>query len=1420
MRSCYDSRVQLWGASIAMSEKDIRNRNSKSKADNLARLMLASIAGLIASAGNAQASHEPGIERGNHIPREIRIAQRRESRQQRHDLQVLERVQRLIPQNIRGTERDAGNRSQNRFVTQINELGLTQRFDRGANIDLTSDAHNISLGEKLFKNEDSVTITVGGIAKTVRAGDRVTAAEYVAVKQSLADGNQQLIVDADGRGQSGTIDLNSLAATKRTMTADSLTISKDVIAVGDLDKQSSFRLKGDLNNFGSLIVIDKDGGKLQSAEISAENIINASGATISSKTTPEFGSPNSIVNLNVSASTGVTNHGVIESSGALSLSAGEKIENHSGSSLIATSDIKLSAPQINNGGMISSTFGGITLDAPTALHVDNTGGTMQALTGDINLRSVEYQDVHNTNIIGGDWLSQKFNMHTGQGLTEVNVGKLTGEVTGVGSAAHVKAETDTLVIGKICLTGDPTFFNTGSIVLNGTITVGEALAILSTSNITSTSALTSITARTAGGAGQNIFLAAGFALTPAGGPTTSPTIGPFPGTGTSLTAAQTVTATAAGAGGNVDLSGSTLFLLIDASASVNNQNGGNIQIVARANGATGGKVILPDNSIITSGGLGTGSNGNIQIAGGFTGAGDAIRVGKIIADTGAGGGAVTIRATNPGDGGGTTFNATGVVTAGGFTFNGALSATGGQIVLVDSIAAEGDIIVNAGPGTFNVTNTKVGSDLSSSTGTITLSSIGNMNLGADLFTNGGSISISSNGSVIRLVGSNLNINSNLDAVGTGGAISIVADADLNLAGTLILTGATVKSSGTTGGNITIQGASLAGPDLVVSTNNATVLYGNSQGGSINVGNVSLDQTSTLSIANQSGGIFIVGEFIGAGNLSIDAANNQIGLALPPTALFGLTLRTNLLNLNNDTLDATSQPLRIASSNDGFNIGVFGGSGTLQLSSAQLSQILCKNLTIGAGGTIATMNIGSADISGSNITSYRFETLGNITCADLTFGTNNLEFAPVSNTLTTGNLLGTTGNVLVEFSNGLNIGSLNSSGDLSVVQVSSNGDLSIGQMKLSGAGSDLVIKASGGNITNLGNWEADNMDLSISATGIFNLNSNAVNGRSSIKLTASQDMTNVNAPVPNLGTPLLILTTNSAKNIGAVGTPLSLGSSSQEVRLNSAGVAVVQSNATTAIKLGKSTSVGQLNFSTGGPLTVSGDITTTDGEIRITGTSGTLLIDDGVKISANSPTTNGNIFIGNATNGGNKKTDKLIIGDSVQILATSGTKPGGTINLQLGALATKFATLTKAPANVALNPINLGIIQVGQSTKPFTAGKKGSQPVSTITADNAIVRFSNTLSPKSMVLGGGVTITGDPPPSPESGSVETTVHRSTSTSPGTMNSTEAALSAPSYSRLSILSDVDGADLSLVKDRVSQFAQTGSSLVTTKRRQYLH
>jgi hypothetical protein len=155
------------------------------------------------------------------------------------------------------------------------------------------------------------------------------------------------------------------------------------------------------------------------------------------------------------------------------------------------------------------------------------------------------------------------------------------------------------------------------------------------------------------------------------------------------------------------------------------------------------------------------------------------------------------------------------------------------------------------------------------------------------------------------------------------------------------------------------------------------------------------------------------------------------------------------------------------------------------------------------------------------------------------------------------------------------------------------------------------------------------------------------------------------------------------------------------------------------------------------------VTNVDGNINITAGSGAMRINNGVTIQANSPGSNGNVFIGNAINGGSKQGTSITFGDGAQIIGNAAVKPGGNVTIQMGELTSRVRNLTNPPRNVTYNAINGGVIQGGKSAKPFYAGRNGD-PANTITADNATVFISNTLKNKNIILEGNVLIQADPP----------------------------------------------------------------------------
>ncbi len=167
--------------------------------------------------------------------------------------------QNLFKQSLR-EERQAQNALQ-----QINAQKFVNVNGR-ISLDLGSAIENITLGDKLFQNESSLTITVGGQTKIVTAGSKVTAAEYVAAKQVLAAGGQKLDIDSSGRAIGGEVDLSALTSGNQTLKVKDLAIPVAVTAAGDFGKGGDVRISGDLLNSGSIVAYSSE-KRVQNASI-------------------------------------------------------------------------------------------------------------------------------------------------------------------------------------------------------------------------------------------------------------------------------------------------------------------------------------------------------------------------------------------------------------------------------------------------------------------------------------------------------------------------------------------------------------------------------------------------------------------------------------------------------------------------------------------------------------------------------------------------------------------------------------------------------------------------------------------------------------------------------------------------------------------------------------------------------------------------------------------------------------------------------------------------------------------------------------------------------------------------------------------------------------------------------------------------
>src|SRR5262245_4761874 len=82
-------------------------------------------------------------------------------------------------------------------TTFINEAGHVKQFRQGVSLDLSSTKQNITVGSKLL-GHSTMTIDVGGVSTLVRAGSKLTPAQFAALDQKLATGVQGLNLSGSG----------------------------------------------------------------------------------------------------------------------------------------------------------------------------------------------------------------------------------------------------------------------------------------------------------------------------------------------------------------------------------------------------------------------------------------------------------------------------------------------------------------------------------------------------------------------------------------------------------------------------------------------------------------------------------------------------------------------------------------------------------------------------------------------------------------------------------------------------------------------------------------------------------------------------------------------------------------------------------------------------------------------------------------------------------------------------------------------------------------------------------------------------------------------------------------------------------------------------------------------------------------------
>jgi hypothetical protein len=812
---------------------------------------------------------------------------------------------------------------------------------QGYQLDLSSSKSSVVVGSNLFNGAKSVTINVGGQDMTFRPGTRVTAAEYVAIQEVFANGQQTIVLSKQGTATGGSFSLNQIDSPK----LDGLTIPQSVTAVDSLSSSGSITINGDLKNYGTISAVSNN-PSITSAQIVAKDITNESGGLISTVSTS---SSQNGTSLALDTNGNFINSGTITSGGSLSVATVKgAISNTAGASISAPGNVNLQvgSGNLTNAGSITSTSGNINIATPsvaTNLNINAAGGTFQATAGAINVRDASYAGAANINMSGGNYNAQNLNLNAGTGAITGVVGNVSGNLNTTGNSEHFFANTQNLVLGNNKIDGDPTFASTGDITISGTNNFTESVAILAEGNINSTASASIVDP------GQSVALIAGATVTVSAGATMNTSASTIPTSTQNLNGATgtsngTGTFTASvdfthPTGGNIDLTNSAGTVIDTRSAT---GVGGNVTLIAEANGGVGGVISMSESSNINAAFNGSGklANGTVLMI-----APNGIQIPSISNGSGAGANNITIVTAQPktSDGNPVVFDQSGAQKSTNTILpdysqigTGAVTSAGSAAVLSASnqlsITAGGDVTL---PGVF-------------SQGALSVTTPGNINIASFIeaqgisLVAGGNITTTTEGKQILSAGT---------GISPGGNITIVAGASFTDDGTTT----TVSGASSGGGNIDFNTNAISVLSSAVGTSASGGNGGNMTlaafpgsistiGGSINVPN-----TITTSGAGSSGKN---GEFLAVG------AQTSGGTAV---TLGNLTTSGGAGGGGDVEIDAATPnagAVAISQSTAGITSGTFSGgtptNGTASVNSLTLNN---ANLTLNGASvpTIGTIN---------------------------------------------------------------------------------------------------------------------------------------------------------------------------------------------------------------------------------------------------------------------------------------------------------------------------------------------------------------------------------------------------------------------------------------------------------------------------------
>ena len=477
----------------------------------------------------------------------------------------------------------AQHRAANRIIDSFAVIPGRAQLD----LDLTSSDRNITLPSKLFRDQEWVTIDVGGASKTFSAGQVVTAAEYVAIAQSMKTGSQSLNLSDAGIAASGEFSLGLLKQPQAFRGISDLVIPESVVAIDDVSK-GALRISGDLVNRGEILGVSDTRGR--QGRIFADNILNMAGAVISMDSTLRNGDMTTAgfiaglvqlgelsregTKLLLNANNMIDNSGTIFSAGNLTMSAGEL---HNSGVIFTGDSMSVETQKVVNSGVVQSIGAAMSLVATNAVEtfsVVNSGGRIDAGNGHLYMSAATP-----ISVIGGTLNADLVQFNSPNSAVNVAVDSINGLVDVIAFTSAVHVATGDLSISSIHVLDDPIFTNSsGNITLPATVTAsGAPVTAVAAGSILGASGGTVINTFSDNNNGGDVILLAGVSNTTNNGITTVSGASGLTGSISGITSINSASG-GNGNGGSVTLGAYGGTITVTGSITADGRRGGKVSI--------------------------------------------------------------------------------------------------------------------------------------------------------------------------------------------------------------------------------------------------------------------------------------------------------------------------------------------------------------------------------------------------------------------------------------------------------------------------------------------------------------------------------------------------------------------------------------------------------------------------------------------------------------------------------------------------------------------------------------------------------------------------------------------------------------------------------------------------------------------------